>query len=225
MNRTPDHVSPPPKIVFFDVDHTLFRPSSTEALLLRWLMRHGKIPWSNLVRSCIFLLAHLDDFAGTAVRQNKYYLKGLPIAWLERVARDLIRRELPRSLSPAGLAEIRQLRERGHRVVLLSASLAILIRALQPPVAADDVIATELEVAGGRCTGQVAGLHPYAERKRLVAEHYLNQRGLGWSQSQAYGNAASDLPLLRSVGWPVVVNPSRALRRVADQSGWPIKTF
>lgn len=35
----------------------------------------------------------------------------------------------------------------------------------------------------------------------------------------------TDLPLLEAVGHPTAVNPDRALRRVAEERGWPILTF
>jgi phosphoserine phosphatase len=35
----------------------------------------------------------------------------------------------------------------------------------------------------------------------------------------------TDLPMLELVGHPRVVNPDRALRRIAAQRGWPVLSF
>jgi phosphoserine phosphatase len=35
----------------------------------------------------------------------------------------------------------------------------------------------------------------------------------------------TDLPMLEIVGNPRAVNPDRALRRIAQQRGWPVLTF
>ena len=42
---------------------------------------------------------------------------------------------------------------------------------------------------------------------------------------RAYSDSITDLPLLEAVGHPTAVNPDRALRRVAEERGWPILTF
>jgi hypothetical protein len=40
--------------------------------------------------------------------------------------------------------------------------------------------------------------------------------------SYAYSDSESDLPMLRAVGHPVVVNPDADLRRIALEEGWEI---
>ncbi len=40
--------------------------------------------------------------------------------------------------------------------------------------------------------------------------------------SYAYSDSESDLPMLRAVGHPVVVNPDAALRAIAPREGWEI---
>jgi hypothetical protein len=42
---------------------------------------------------------------------------------------------------------------------------------------------------------------------------------------RAYSDSITDLPLLEAVGHPTAVNPDRALRRIAEERGWPILTF
>ena len=40
--------------------------------------------------------------------------------------------------------------------------------------------------------------------------------------SYAYSDSESDLPMLRVVGHPVVVNPDPHLRRIAAEEGWEV---
>ena len=49
--------------------------------------------------------------------------------------------------------------------------------------------------------------------------------GLDLAASTAYSDSHTDLPFLETVGHPVVVNPDRALRRVAAERGWPVLEF
>jgi phosphoserine phosphatase len=49
--------------------------------------------------------------------------------------------------------------------------------------------------------------------------------GIDLGASYAYSDSESDLPMLRTVGHPVVVNPDSALRRVAREEGWEVMRF
>jgi hypothetical protein len=54
---------------------------------------------------------------------------------------------------------------------------------------------------------------------------FAEAHGLDLAASFAYSDSASDLPMLRSVGHAVVVNPDDALMAVARQEGWQVMRF
>lgn len=91
-------------------------------------------------------------------------------------------------------------------------------------VTAGDVIATRLTVADGRYTGSVdfyASGQAKADHVRTLAD----RRGYRLADCFAYSDSVTDLPLLELVGHPHVVNPDRALRRVARERQWPELAF
>jgi len=45
------------------------------------------------------------------------------------------------------------------------------------------------------------------------------------ASSYAYGNHQADLPLLESVGYPHVVEPTKPLKNVAMKKNWPVLTY
>ena len=47
-------------------------------------------------------------------------------------------------------------------------------------------------------------------------------RGYSLPRCYAYSDSVTDLPMLETVGNPRAVNPDRALRRIAQQRGWPV---
>ncbi len=49
-----------------------------------------------------------------------------------------------------------------------------------------------------------------------------SSEGIDLDASYAYSDSESDLPMLRAVGHPVVVNPDAELRRIAREEGWEI---
>ena len=61
--------------------------------------------------------------------------------------------------------------------------------------------------------------------KPLRMRELAEARGLDLEESWAYSDSASDLPMLRAVGNPVVVNPDRELALVAQAEAWQIMRF
>ena len=51
---------------------------------------------------------------------------------------------------------------------------------------------------------------------------YAEAHGIDLSASYAYGDSIADVPMLRSVGHPRVVNPDRPLATAAREMGWPV---
>ena len=51
------------------------------------------------------------------------------------------------------------------------------------------------------------------------------REGYDLAECTAYSDSHTDLPFLEAVGHPVVVNPDRALRRIAAERGWPVLEF
>jgi hypothetical protein len=49
--------------------------------------------------------------------------------------------------------------------------------------------------------------------------------GLDLSESFAYSDSYTDLPMLEAVGHPVVVNPDRVLAAVARERGWMVRQW
>src|SRR5215210_4719334 len=55
-----------------------------------------------------------------------------------------------------------------------------------------------------------------------ASQELAEREGLDLSESFAYSDSESDLPMMRAVGHPVAVNPDRVLGRVAREEGWRI---
>ena len=89
---------------------------------------------------------------------------------------------------------------------------------------ADTVIATQMVIADGRYTGDVA-FYAFGEGKATKIRELAAARGYELADCYAYSDSVTDLPMLETVGHPTAVNPDRALRREAARRGWPIRVF
>ena len=79
--------------------------------------------------------------------------------------------------------------------------------------------------ADGRYTGELVDVPPTGEARAQVMTDYANAEGLELSESVAYADSSSDLPMLEAVGFPVAVNPEVRLATIARKRGWLVEQW
>src|SRR4051794_36519120 len=89
----------------------------------------------------------------------------------------------------------------------------------------DGGIGFRSELEDGVYTGRAAGPFTYREGKAEAIRELAGREGIDLEASYAYSDSESDLPMLRTVGHPVAVNPDRELERVAREEGWQTMRF
>ncbi len=213
------------QIVFFDVDHTLIPRTSAEALFGRWLLLRGLIPLGNFFEGAKFFFLNFRKLGIAAIKADKMYLRGFERGELELLAKQATVELIGRHISKKGVRTIKNLQEEGKEVVLLSGSPDVIIKEIKDLVGAEEMIAAELEWRNGRATGLVKGIWPYGQGKLLAASRYAQKEEIKLADCTAYANALADLPLLRAVGRPVVINADWRLLWWAKKQGWPLDYF
>ena len=74
-------------------------------------------------------------------------------------------------------------------------------------------------------TGRIVEPFVYGEGKVAAMQRFAGDHEIDLPESWAYSDSASDLPMLRAVGNPVVVNPDAELAKIASQQGWRVMRF
>jgi HAD superfamily hydrolase (TIGR01490 family) len=142
---------------------------------------------------------------------------------------DAAAEDIASSIRPQMMELLADHRAAGHYCILLSASPQPLVADVAERLDVECGIGTLIEVDDeGVLTGRIEHPMCYGEGKLERLSHVT-----GWSrvehgrreESFAYADSMSDLPLLESVGSPVVVTPDRQLRRLADERSWLILDF
>jgi len=161
------------------------------------------------------------------------YLRGMPVqAFSAPLANDSgwsADSTLP-EFFPAAVQRVWWHALRGDSIVLVSGTLAplaeivkfalereLLWRSVETKIS---VLATQLEICEGHCSGRVAGAAMFGEEKARAARAFASARNISLAQSSAYGDSSLDRRMLASVGHPFAVNPMRRLRRIAKLRGW-----
>ena len=175
--------------------------------------------WANVM----FRLRGSSDEDTHALRDRiSASLAGTRVRDLERLGPEVLAGVLPR-IYPQILAIAHEHQDAGRRSYITTAASQELAQLLAHVLVLDGGIGSEFsEAVDGVYTGRPTGLFIYGEGKARAIEELAQREGIELAASYAYSDSASDLPMLRLVGHPVVVNPDRELLRIAREEGWEV---
>jgi HAD superfamily hydrolase (TIGR01490 family) len=213
---------------FFDLDKTLMEGSSAfhfgRAAYKAGMVSRRQLAsdaWANLR----FRLHGSTDQGTDELRERILdSIAGQRVVDLARMGPDILAGILPLVYREV-LDEAYAHQDAGRRVFIVTAASQELADVLAHVLVLDGGVGMRSEVHGGVYTGRPAGPFTYREGKAEAIRELAERDGIDLSESYAYSDSESDLPMMRAVGHPVAVNPDRALEREARQEGWRIMRF
>ncbi len=213
---------------FFDLDKTIIATSSAFAFG-REFMHNGLITTSEALQMSLAKATYM--IAGQSSEQmdtTRDQLAALVAGWSVDKVREIASETMHNVVTPAIYAEARELiafhRNAGHDVIIISASASHLVDLIAEELDIHQVVATELEVADGRFTGEIL-FYCKGDAKAQAIADLAEKNSYDLAASYAYSDSATDIPMLEAVGNPVAVNPDRAMKKAALENGWEIRTF
>ncbi len=211
---------------FFDVDGTISDTTVVHAIVHFKLREAGWRKWLWMcclpMRAILWLLI---DFVSRESFNRSFYASyaGIRVDELTSFAREYFESYWVRRLYLEAVERIEWHRRNGHRIVILTGGIDLLVKPLSDFLRVDDMIAAELEVCHGRFTGRL-NTPPLGECGKLAfLKSYANSNGIQLTESYAYADSYSDRFVLESVGHPVAVNPDVRLRLLAKRRNWRIE--
>jgi HAD superfamily hydrolase (TIGR01490 family) len=213
------------RAAFFDVDETLIALKSMFRFLRFHLAERG-LPTAVYDR----LSRDLADLAAAGVPReetNRAYYRIYADQKADRLAEQGGRwfaAEVaePGFLVPETVAALAGHRAAGDLTVLVSGSFPACVDPLAEWLGADVAVCSQPAVRHGSLTGELVGSPVIGEGKAAAVRGVLADAGIPASACSAYGDHASDLPMLEAVGRPVVVGDDPRLRTAADRGGWTV---
>ena len=213
---------------FFDLDKTLMAGSSGMQFA-RIGARHGIVGRRQLASWAVEHLRY--RLRGTTDARTKEVLKvareliaGVPARSVERMNPEVMAAILPR-VYPQMLDEVYGHQDAGRATFIVSAAGNGVVEPLAAVLGMDGGIGTSYEIEDGTFTGRFDGPFVYGPGKVEAMEAFAAEHGIDLAESFAYSDSVSDLPMLRAVGHPVVVNPDPPLAELAREEGWQTMRF
>jgi HAD superfamily hydrolase (TIGR01490 family) len=219
------HSTGRPRFAFFDADGTLLRIRSLQAFEAFWQLHNGNVsaPCGTDVQRR--QLAALDALPRRVA--NRTFFRGF--AGRERIDVErciaAFHGQLRRSGMPyfndGPVAALRSLQRQGVAPVMVSGSLLELLQPFANELGIEHVLATRLRLAQDRYTGAILGAAMIGLGKQVAVRAFAARHGATLAECYAFGDHVSDVPMLRSVGFPVVVGDDDDIVQVAINNAWP----
>ncbi len=216
-----------PRIALFDLDHTLIPFDSDYewgefTIALGWCdgneFKRRNAEFFAQYRAGTLDIHDYVRFATQAIRQQGATNSTAAHA---RFMRDIVEK----GLKEQALALVRQHRDAGDQVVIVTATNEFVTRPIAAAFGVSELIAVELERdAGGDLTGAIRGTPSFREGKVTRVQQWLAGRGWDWDtvETTFYTDSLNDLALLEKVTHPIATNPDERLRAIAAGRGWRI---
>jgi HAD superfamily hydrolase (TIGR01490 family) len=214
---------------FFDLDKTLMAGSSGMQFA-RIAARHGVVGRRQLASWAVEHLRYrlrgtTDERTNEVLRGARELISGVPARSLERMNPEVMAAILPR-IYPQMLDEVYTHQDAGRATFIVSAAGNGVVEPLAAVLGMDGGIGTSYEIGEeGTFTGRLDGPFVYGPGKVEAMEAFAAKHGIDLAESFAYSDSLSDLPMLRAVGHPVVVNPDPPLAELAREEGWQTMRF
>lgn len=139
-------------------------------------------------------------------------LKGFSIECAKQLAKDYVRHTLIHKTNAKVLKRLEFHQKSGHTIVIVSGGLEIYIREFAALFGIENVVAISLQTHNGILNGEIDGIHTMEHRKLYKLTQTFDMRAFDLTNSYAYSDCPSDIPLLSFVGNGVAIECGKDLQ-------------
>ncbi len=209
-------------IAFFDIDRTVVGTKTYLVIVYRfWQIKWIKARdlWKLIllgIRYQFGKIAKIDN-SKKLIYSMGSVLAGRDALKFEEEIEVLFQKKIKKFILDSARQKIKEHREKGHAIVLISAAFENLAKLIGQELGADTVIATRATKENGQLNGCFSRI--VFGKEKLIQAGKLSRN---LSEDYFYSDCSSDIPLLLAVGFPQAVNPDWRLKKMAKKKGWPI---
>jgi len=211
---------------FYDLEGTLVSTNLVHTLSFYAFRQQGlmaSLKMSAATYLSLPLFAVTDQYS-RKVFNDLYFkrYKGQSEDRLRYFAEELFEDVIKPAVFPGTYELIEKSRKLGLRQVVITGALDLSVAALMEHLGITEYVTNRLEFVNGMATGRLLPPVMAAATKASWIRTYTEREGISLSDSYAYTDSMSDLPMLSIVGHPAVINPDMRLRQTALHHDWPI---
>ena len=212
---------------YFDLDGTLLDASSEKTLTAHLGFKR---PWRIPLGATMWTLGFIGNLLRgrsvyDAARNRGHFCLA---SWnvLEQYSIQIAEQNLINKVPEDALDCISWHKNQGHRVVLVTATIAPMAEAMGNLLGMDTIYGCGPEIRAGQLSGSERGWSvPRRKGKVPVVEKDAKDNNHDLSQCYGYGNTMADTWFMKITGNPIAVNPGKTMKSMADEKGWECKIW
>ena len=211
---------------FYDLEGTLVSTNLVHTLAFYSRRQQGLL---TTIRKSVGTLAKLPLFGATDLYSrnvfNQFFFqsyKGESEDRLRYFSEELFEEVLKPAIFNGTRELIAQSKKIGQKQIVITGALDFTIDRLCKYLEIDEFVSNRLEFVNGYATGRILPPVMASATKAKWMREYSEKNDINLSESYAYSDSISDLPMLSIVGHPVAVNPDFRLKQTATQHDWAI---
>lgn len=216
------------KAVFSDIDKTLI-PNGSLNLLVQHLYKKKLIPLSLIFRVLYWYLLYkmnwINDFRKVIEKSSQLLMPLLTtytVSEIDELIKDWFKKDIIKIIYPEVEARIRKLHSQGYEIYFVTSTIEPIAKSFQEYFGFGKIVATELKEINGYYSPYPEGKPCHGLEKSDRIMELAKKDKLDLSKSFAFSDHISDMPMLKIVSYPVVVNPKPVLRLLAKKNKWEI---
>ena len=211
---------------FYDLEGTLVSTNLVHTLAFYSRRQQGLL---TTIKKSVGTLAKLPLFGVTDLYSrnvfNEFFFqsyKGESEDRLRYFSEELFEEVLKPAIFDGTRELIAQSKKIGQRQIVITGALDFTIDRLCNYLEIEEFVSNKLEFVNGYATGRILPPIMASATKAKWMREYAEREDINLSESYAYSDSISDLPMLSIVGHPVAVNPDFRLKQTATQHDWAI---
>lgn len=211
---------------FYDLEGTLVSTNLVHTLNFYARRQQGLF---STIKKSVATVAKLPAFGMTDLYSrnvfNEYFFqsyKGESEDRLRYFADELFEDVLKPAIFPGTKDLIAKSKKLGHEQIVVTGALDFSVAPMASYLGIELFVANKLEFVNGYATGRLLPPVMASATKATWIRKYAEENEINLSDSYAYSDSISDLPMLSIVGHPVAVCPDFRLKQTALQHDWAV---
>ncbi|WDE02495.1 HAD family hydrolase [Thalassomonas actiniarum] len=218
-------MKPTPITAVFDLDFTLINTDSAEGWLA--FLAEQKLPHSiQAIKECRQIMSDYDNGTMDMAAYLKSWFKpinGMQLTDVNGLTKQFAEQVVAPKIFARGMERLNWHLQQGHKVLIVSASPAIIVNPITKLFSVADSVGIENRLNGNLITDEVIEPFSFKEGKVLAVNLWLTSLSLAPDVvDYAYSDSINDVPLLQMAKQAMCINPDVRLTEVAKQQGWAI---
>lgn len=201
---------------FFDIDGTIYREGLITEVFKK-MVTHEIISadkWTDEVQPAFKAwdrrMGDYDEYLSRMVEIFKEETKGISSEHINLIARKVIEQKGER-IYLFTRNEIEKHRKEGHMIIAISGSPDALVKEMAEKYVFDDWRGTIYQTdENGFYTGEITPMWDSKSKEKAITE-LAKKYDIDLNESYAYGDTHGDLTMLKYVGHPTAINPTKEL--------------